>query len=33
MIIVETNEAVKSYGGAKKVVIRVTVEDNYFLNK
>ena len=33
MVIVEINEAVKCSGGAKKLVIRVTVEDNYFLNK
>ncbi|RGM96387.1 Evolved beta-galactosidase subunit beta [Fusobacterium necrogenes] len=33
MIIVEINEAVKCSGNAKKVIIRVTVEDNYFLNK
>lgn len=33
MIIIEINEAVKCSGGAKKLIIRVTVEDNYFLNK
>ena len=33
IIIAEINEAVKCFGGAKKLIIRVTVEDNYFLNK
>lgn len=33
MVIIEIGEACKCYGNAKKVIIRVTVEDNYFLNK
>lgn len=33
IIIVETTEACKASGNCKKLIIRVTVEDNYFLNK